>query len=131
MRSEGEVDTTGTPVAGPLAVYLDMLDTQAAEDAENGSDPGIPAGHVLWLAPIAFIVLVLGRSEILGLAIFVVMLLWVLGVSGYYLRAYRRYRVAMNLPGGSPKGYWLRQGWRIIVFTATWLGIQVLLRHIF
>ncbi|CAN5531140.1 hypothetical protein BH10PSE14_BH10PSE14_19790 [soil metagenome] len=131
MRSEGEVDTTGTPVRGPLAVYLGMLDAHAADDVENASDPAIPVGHVFWLAPIALIVLVLARSEILALAIVVGMLLWVLGASGYYWRAYRRHRIAMGLPAGSPKRYWLRQGSRIVVFTAIWLCMQVLLRHFF
>ena len=129
MRSEEGV-ALRAGAKGARAVYLDMLDTHAADDVENAREPGIPVGHALLLAPIALIVGALGGSEILALAIFGVMLLWILCASIYYGHAYRRHRIAMGLPAGSLKHYLIRRTLQCAIFMAVWIGVQVLLRHL-
>lgn len=107
-----------------------MLDVHATDDVENGREPGVPVGHAFLLAPIALVVSVLEHSEILGLAIIGVMLLWVLCASAYYGRAYRRHRIAMGLPKGGLTRYWIRRASQCAIFMAAWIGTQVLLRHL-
>ena len=132
MRSDEEAaDASGTPVKGPFAVYLDMLETHAVDDVENEEGIAIPVAHPFWLASVALIVLVLARSEILALIIVCVMLLWLVGVSGYYWRARRRHRIAMGLPAPGLRRYWLQEGAKAAVVLAVWIGVQLLLRHFF
>lgn len=130
MRMRSEADTVAEADAkGPFAVYLDMLDAHAADDVENGREPGIPVGHAFLLAPIALAVSVLEHSEILGLAIIGVMLLWVLCASAYYGRAYRRHRIAMGLPKGSVKRYLINAGLRALLFAGVYLCLKFAFRH--
>ena len=130
IRTEEEtLDAPRARVNGPLAVYLDMLDTHAAVDVEASEEGGPPVGHAFLLAPVALTVLVLGRSEIAALAIVGVMVLWVLSASSYYWRARRRHRIAMGLPAGAAKRYWIHAGLRALLFTGLYVGLQLLIRH--